>query len=147
MFKSIISIFKSKPNPKVYKLLSQGNLMVSRLNEESNIPDAEVNSILKKDFKSFEDELFSTFRGLLILSKRIEDRKRQDNTFPEWFETRMERTSNHLFSIFNYLKLEHYNELERYIIDFYKEPTKNDKVFDIRDKLRSYSITDNAVVS
>ena len=135
---NIFNIFKTKPSKEAIKIIKQSNLMISRLNDEFEVGG--IISLLKKDYQSFEDEIQSVSKTLLLLAKRVEEHKQQQNIFPDWFELRLERTSNHLFSIFNYLNAEDYNSLERFIIDFYKEKElTNEPVFDIRDKFQ-YSV-------
>ena len=148
MIKSITNFFKTNPSKHSYRILEQSRLLISRLNEESGIPVPVVESVLKKDFKDFEDELHSTFRALMALSKRVEEYKKEDNEFSEWFETKMLLTSDHTFTVFNHLNISDYNNLQRYIVDFYREKEiSNESIYDIRDKLRSRSTTDSTIVS
>jgi len=139
MYKDVAEFFRPKPLKILYEILEQSRLLISRLNEESKISVPNVITMVNKNFKDFEDELFCTFSALLSLSKRVEEHKAEQNEFPEWFETKMKLTSEHVFSVFSFLNKYHYNKLEKFIIDFYKEKEKIDgPIYDIRDKLRSF---------
>lgn len=114
------NIFKQKPSQKLLDRLSQSRLLISRLNEDQDIQIPKVYSLLKKYFKDFDDELFSTFESFLLICKKVAEYK--DCGFYEfepWFEIKMESCVRQVFSISNLLEHEDNLRIEEFIFQFY----------------------------
>lgn len=132
-FRNLFKSNKSRAKDK----LAQARLSLTRLNSDSDIEQPQARALLKKEYESFEDELFSTFASLLHIAKSVANLKESHYEFDPWYLSQLDIASNHTFSVFNYLDHVNYETLEKFIIQFYHEPEpSNEPVFDIRDKLK-----------
>lgn len=111
--------FKSKPNTKVLTILSQSRLLLDRLNKDPDMDIPKVRTLLKKEYKDFDDEVFSTVSSALLLGKKVAEFKSLNYEMDSWFETQLESAVDHTFSILTELKPESVEEVFSFVTRFY----------------------------
>ena len=78
-----------------------------------------VRTLLKKEYKDFDDEVFSTVSSALLLGKKVAEFKSLNYEMDSWFETQLESAVDHTFSILTELKPESVEEVFSFVTRFY----------------------------
>ena len=116
---NLMNFFKLKPNKNLIKILDESSLLLKRLNKDEDINIPRVISLLKKDYSSFNDKLYSVVESMLLVTKKVAEYKELDYEMEPWFIERVNSATAHTFLMLNYLDPEDDQLMESFIREFY----------------------------
>tara|TARA_R110000868_G_scaffold193218_1_gene437914 strand:- start:92 stop:481 length:390 start_codon:yes stop_codon:yes gene_type:complete len=104
---------------RMFDLLNQANLLLTRINEDDEIDIPKVKSLLKKEHLTFKQYLCDVFESNLLIGKKIAEYKEAGFEMDSYFEQKYVSASDHVFSLFSLMRYEDRIDIENLIIDFY----------------------------
>lgn len=115
-----------KSSEELQDKLIQSKLMLTRLNNNTEIEIPKVNSLLKKYHDNLNDEIISIFESLLLIFNKLEDQNCYE--FNSWIKIQAESCERQVFSIFDYLDHEDCLIIEKLLFNFYCLKKSNKKL-------------------
>ena len=114
-----MNFFKLNPSQKMITVLEQSRLLLARLNDDADVSIPRATSLLKKDYISFNDELYSVVESMLLVSKKVAEYTELDYEMEPWFLQQLDSAVSHVFLLLSYLDIEDDQKMEIFVREFY----------------------------